>query len=154
MQLDIFLAKLEIRYMRASPAFDMLPEATRVDCAATEISLALPDGQRISSTKCHIEREAYIKRRVSGAYRLYSNIHSFLSICCNATRYISRKAQNSIYARFACIRYVARGNESRLRRNRNISRVARRATHIEHEVPYRTRSVYQATRQRRISTIF
>ena len=67
MQLDIFLAKLEIRYMRASLAFDMLPEATRVDCAATEISLALPDGQRISSAKCHIEREAYIKRRVSGA---------------------------------------------------------------------------------------
>ena len=40
-------------------------------------------------------------------------IFLFTSICCFATRYISRSARNSIYAHFVRIRYVAFGNDGR-----------------------------------------
>ena len=46
---SIFARIASNRYMLTLFAFDMLPTATRVDCAAVVTYLALPVGQRISS---------------------------------------------------------------------------------------------------------
>ena len=73
-ELDIFLAMLEIRYMLTLFAFDMLPTATRVDCAAVVTSLALPAGQSISSALAPYRAKGYIERRVSGAYRRRADV--------------------------------------------------------------------------------
>ena len=75
----------------------------------------------------------------------FSSAFRLLHECCSATRYktptecryvasqldICSHCEQSIYAHFVRIRYVAYGNECRLRRCCYLSRVACWATHIE-----------------------
>ena len=70
------------------------------------------------------------------------DINAFcVSICCYATRYLLALRAIDIFLATLEIRYVAYGNECRLRRCCYLSRVARWATHIERVAPYRVADI-------------